>query len=62
MDVTNPPTVPGEIRFRHPTVEGTQVVISITTDGVMSRVESLEGESASLRGDDGSKQREGVLG
>ncbi|KAG9225252.1 hypothetical protein CCMSSC00406_0007083 [Pleurotus cornucopiae] len=62
VDVTNPPTVPGEIRFRHPTVEGTQVVISITTGGVTSRVESLEAESDSLRGDDRGKQSEVVLG
>ncbi|KAL4257139.1 hypothetical protein AB1N83_012001 [Pleurotus pulmonarius] len=45
VDVTNLPTVPGEIRFRHPTVEGTQVVISITTDGVTSHVERSEVDS-----------------
>ena len=46
---------------RHPTVEGTQVVISIATDGVTSHVESSEVDSDSLRGEGRSKQSEGVL-
>ncbi len=62
VDVTNLPTAPDEIRFRHPTAQGTQVVISITTNGAMSHVGSSEVDSDSLRGEGRSKQSESVLG
>ncbi|KAL4263932.1 hypothetical protein AB1N83_007853 [Pleurotus pulmonarius] len=61
VDVTSLPTVPCEIRLRHPTAEGTQVVISIATYGAMSHVESSEVDSDSPRGEGRSKQSEGVL-
>ncbi|KAF4570899.1 hypothetical protein EYR36_001833 [Pleurotus pulmonarius] len=57
VDVTNLPAVPGEIRFRHPTVEGTEVVISIATHAVMSQDESLE-ETGSPSGYKQGKQGE----
>ncbi|KAF4596956.1 hypothetical protein EYR40_007406 [Pleurotus pulmonarius] len=32
VDMSNLPTVPGEIRFKHPTIEGTEFVVSVTTN------------------------------
>ncbi|KAF4596914.1 hypothetical protein EYR38_008305 [Pleurotus pulmonarius] len=47
VEITNLPTTPGELRFRHPTMEGNEVVISINiaNDGVASRGGDLEAES-----------------
>ncbi|KAL4258162.1 hypothetical protein AB1N83_012364 [Pleurotus pulmonarius] len=32
VDMSNLPTIPGEIRFKHPTIEGTEFVVSVTTN------------------------------
>ncbi|KAG9225242.1 hypothetical protein CCMSSC00406_0007073 [Pleurotus cornucopiae] len=44
VDADSLPTAPGELHFKHPTAEGTEIVISITNNGVTSRGGALEVE------------------
>ena len=48
IDMSRLPTAAGEMRFKHPMVEGTEIVISITSNGATSDGGSLYVGSMSI--------------